>query len=46
MDEGATYGIVVRRELDDPVCNLFNGMKLQRVDGSTVLEPVERGRSW
>jgi hypothetical protein len=37
MDRGATYRIVVRGELDDRFAYLFNGMKLERVGGTTVL---------
>jgi hypothetical protein len=34
---GATYRIVVRGEIDDRFALLFNGMRLQRVEGTTVL---------
>jgi len=37
MDSGTTYRIVVRGELDDRFAYLFNGMELQRIDGTTVL---------
>ena len=34
---GATYRIVVRGELDDRFAFLFNGMRMERVAGTTVL---------
>ena len=37
MDSGTAYRIVVRGELDDRFAYLFNGMDLQRIDGTTVL---------
>jgi len=37
MTRGAKYGIVVRGELDDRFAHLFNGMTMQRVEGTTVL---------
>jgi hypothetical protein len=37
MTRGAKYKIVVRGELDDRFAHLFNGMSMQRVDGTTVL---------
>jgi hypothetical protein len=33
----ATYRIVVRGELDSRFAYLFNGMEMQRVEGTTVL---------
>ena len=35
--KGVTYRIVVRGELDARFAYLFNGMQLERVDGTTVL---------
>ena len=37
MDRGTAYRIVVRGELDDRFAYLFNGMEMQRSDGTTVL---------
>jgi len=37
MDSGTAYRIVVRGELDDRFAYLFNGMDMQRIDGTTVL---------
>jgi cell division FtsZ-interacting protein ZapD len=37
MDSGTAYRIVVRGELDDRFAYLFNGMDMQRADGTTVL---------
>jgi hypothetical protein len=37
MDSGTAYRIVVRGELDDRFAYLFNGMEMQRADGTTVL---------
>jgi len=37
MGSGTAYRIVVRGELDDRFAYLFNGMDLQRIDGTTVL---------
>ena len=37
MTRGAKYTIVVRGELDDRFAHLFNGMTMQRVEGTTVL---------
>jgi hypothetical protein len=37
MNRGADYRIVVRGELDDRFAYLFNGMEMQRVEGTTVL---------
>jgi hypothetical protein len=37
MTRGAKYRIVVRGELDDRFAHLFNGMTMQRVEGTTVL---------
>jgi len=37
MDSGTAYRIVVRGELDDRFAYLFNGMEMQRIDGTTVL---------
>ena len=34
---GATYRIVVRGEIDDRFAFLFNGMRMERVEGTTVL---------
>jgi len=34
---GATYRIVVRGEIDDRFAFLFNGMQMERVEGTTVL---------
>ena len=34
---GATYRIVVRGEIDDRFAFLFNGMRMKRVEGTTVL---------
>ena len=34
---GATYRIVVRGEIDDRFAFLFNGMRMERVEGATVL---------
>jgi hypothetical protein len=33
----ATYRIVVRGEIDDRFAFLFNGMRMERVEGTTVL---------
>ena len=37
MERGARYRIVVRGELDDRFAYLFNGMQMERVEGTTVL---------
>jgi len=37
MGSGTAYRIVVRGELDDRFAYLFNGMEMQRIDGTTVL---------
>jgi len=37
MARGAKYTIVVRGELDDRFSHLFDGMRMERVDGTTVL---------
>ena len=37
MERGAPYRIVVRGELDDRFAYLFNGMQMERVEGTTVL---------
>ena len=37
METGATYRIVVRGELDSRFAYLFNGMQMERVEGTTVL---------
>ena len=37
MARGASYRIVVRGELDERFGHLFNGMKMERVEGTTVL---------
>ena len=37
MEQGATYRIVVRGELDARFAYLFNGMRMERVEGTTVL---------
>jgi len=37
MARGAKYTIVVRGELDDRFAHLFSGMRMERVDGTTVL---------
>ena len=37
MTRRATYRIVVRGELDARFAYLFNGMQMERVDGTTVL---------
>jgi hypothetical protein len=37
---GATYRIVVRGEIDDRFAFLFNGMRMKRVKGTTVLTGV------
>ena len=37
MEEGARYRIVVRGELDDRFSYLFNGMRMECVEGTTVL---------
>ena len=34
---GAAYRIVVRGELDSRFASLFNGMHMERVEGTTVL---------
>jgi hypothetical protein len=34
---GATYRIVVRGEIDGRFALLFNGMRMERVEGTTVL---------
>jgi hypothetical protein len=34
---GATYRIVVRGEIDDRFAFLFNGMRMERVEGTTIL---------
>jgi hypothetical protein len=34
---GATYRIVVRGEIDDRFAFLFNGLRMERVEGTTVL---------
>jgi hypothetical protein len=33
---GATYRIVVRGEIDDRFAFLFNGMRMERMEGTTV----------
>jgi hypothetical protein len=35
--KGAEYRIVVRGELDPRFATLFNGMQMQRVEGTTVV---------
>jgi len=35
--KGAEYRIVVRGELDSRFASLFNGMTMERVEGTTVL---------
>jgi hypothetical protein len=37
MERGTAYRIVVRGELDDRFAYLFNGMEMQRIDGTTIL---------
>ncbi len=37
MESGATYRIVIRGELDERFAYLFNGLQLDRSDGTTVL---------
>ena len=37
MTRNAKYLIVVRGELDDRFAHLFNGMRMERVHGTTVL---------
>jgi len=37
METGATYRIVVRGELDSRFAYLFNGMRMECVEGTTVL---------
>jgi hypothetical protein len=37
MTRGAKYTIAVRGELDDRFAHLFNGMRMERVNGTTVL---------
>jgi hypothetical protein len=37
MGSGTAYRIVVRGELDDRFAYLFNGMEMQRIDGTTIL---------
>ena len=37
VENGAAYRIVVRGELDSRFAYLFNGMKMQRIEGTTVL---------
>ena len=37
MEKGATYRIVVRGELDSRFAYLFDGMQMERVEGTTVL---------
>jgi len=37
METGATYRIVVRGELDNRFAYLFNGMRMECVEGNTVL---------
>ena len=37
MARGAKYTIVVRGELDDRFSHLFDGMRMERVDGTTFL---------
>jgi hypothetical protein len=37
MARGAKYTIVVCGELDDRFAHLFSGMRMERVDGTTVL---------
>ena len=37
MARDAKYTIVVRGELDDGFSHLFDGMRMERVDGTTVL---------
>ena len=35
--KGATYRLVVRGELDDRFAYLFNGMQMERAEGTTVI---------
>ena len=35
--KGATYRLVVRGELDDRFGHLFNGMQMERAEGTTVI---------
>ena len=35
--KGATYRLVVRGELDDRFAYLFNGMHMERAEGTTVI---------
>jgi hypothetical protein len=37
MAGGAKYTIIVRGELDERFAHLFNGMRMERVEGTTVL---------
>jgi hypothetical protein len=37
MEKGALYRIVVRGELDERFACLFNGMQMERIEGTTVL---------
>ena len=37
MTRGATYTLVVRGELDDRFAYLFDGMEMERIEGTTVL---------
>ena len=37
MPKGVNYRIVVRGELDRRFAYLFNGMRMERVEGTTVL---------
>lgn len=37
MESGATYRIVIRGELDERFAYLFNGLQLDRSNGTTVL---------
>jgi hypothetical protein len=37
MEKGAQYRIVVRGELDERFACLFNGMQMERIEGTTVL---------
>jgi hypothetical protein len=37
MESGATYRLVVRGELEPRFAYLFNGMQMERVEGTTVV---------
>jgi hypothetical protein len=49
MDEvpirGARYEIVIRGELDSRYAHLFEGMQMERADGTTVLTGSVRDRA-